>query len=808
VSISLRDDDLDRAAPFGVLCGEDLVVLRQGPSWARLGVSLVGRPLLEVLEIVRPLGVSTIEQIRAHRDSMLLMRLLPEGPRLRFQAVDVEDPAGVLLIGNPIVSSSAELDRLGLSAADFSPVDQTPDLLFLRRGQERSLDDLRTLNAELQRSATELRDANRMLTRAEAQYRRIVELQPLVMYIDTLGEDAVAEFISPQVVEWLGYPVRRWLTEPTFFFSVVVHPEDRERAWSANRAAEADDTSFDEEVRLVRADGHVVWTRAVDTVVEDDDGKRRRFGFMLDITKTKTAEIELRDTMSRLTTLLDHMQSGVLVEDRERRVVMANATLCQMFRSDADPDSLTGLPISAAIAQVVRAEDDPAAFLRRTETLTSRRWPAVNQSLTLSGSRVLEFDFQPITAEGQELGALWMFRDATDRVLYQEALARARDEAIAASDAKSQFLASMSHEIRTPMHGVLATVDLLRTTDLDAEQRELVGVIDSSASNLVSIINDILDLQKVEAGRIDLVTELFALLETARAVVDLLGPQARAKGVELALSIDPEAPARVLGDPVRFRQVLVNLVGNAVKFTETGSVSLALRLVSRRGPESVVEVEVRDTGPGIPPEKAATIFDPFVQAKTSQEGTGLGLAIADRLVGLMGGQIVVESVVGVGSAFRFMLRLVEVAGDAPADEVPEAVAAPVPAVLVVDSSEPRLGHVMRLLQRLGTSGTGVASGEEALSILESAPGTRLVLVSARMPGLDGPATTERIRASRNPAVAKVPVYAMFGGGDDSVLERCRTSGMDGHIGKPVDIGELRRLLDVVLGQGGVPGGTA
>ncbi len=803
MSISLRDDDLDRAAPFGVLCDEDLVVLRQGPSWDRLGLTLVGRPLLESLEIVRPLGVSTIGHMRAHRDSMLLMRVLPEGPRMRFQAVDVADPAGLLLIGNPIVSSSQELERLGLSAADFSPVDQTPDLLFLRRGQERSLDDLRTLNAELQRSATELRDANRMLTRAEAQYRRIVELQPLVMYIDTLGDESIAEFISPQVADWLGYPARRWLSEPAFFFRVVVHPEDRDRAWTANHLSEVDDSPFDEELRLLTADGRVIWTRAVDSVVEDEDGKRRRFGFMLDVTTAKTAELELRDTMSRLTTLLDHMQSGVLVEDRQRRVVMANATLTQMFRSAVDPDELTGLPISAAIAHVVRPEDDPAAFLRRTEDLTTRRWPAVNQSLTLSGSRVLEFDFQPIVSEGQDLGALWMFRDATDRVLYQEALARARDEAIAASDAKSQFLASMSHEIRTPMHGVMATVDLLRTTDLDGEQAELVGVIDTSASNLVTIINDILDLQKVEAGRIDLVSEPYSPADVARAVVDLLGPQARGKGIELGLSSDPDIPARVLGDPVRFRQVLVNLVGNAVKFTASGSVSLSLRLMSRRGPEAVVEVEVHDTGPGIAPEKVATIFDPFVQARSSQEGTGLGLAIAERLVGLMGGQIAVESTLGSGSTFRFVLRLVEVAGgDAEHVVASEPSAVEAPTVVVIESSDARRAHVLRLLQRIDVTGVGVASPTEAVELLAT-PGTRLVLVAARMPGVDGPATTEQIRALRDPLAAKVPVYAMVGGADDDLLERCRNSGMDGHIGKPVDIGELRRLLDVVLGPGAV-----
>ena len=218
---------------------------------------------------------------------------------------------------------------------------------------------------------------------------------------------------------------------------------------------------------------------------------------------------------------------------------------------------------------------------------------------------MLEFDFQPIVSEGQDLGALWMFRDATDRVLYQEALARARDEAIAASDAKSQFLASMSHEIRTPMHGVLATLDLLRTTDLDGEQRELVDVIDSSATNLVSIINDILDLQKVEAGRIDLVDRaVLAVAEAARAVVDLLGPQARAKGIELSPRRSTRRSRRSSSAiPLRLRQVLVNLAGNAVKFTQSGSVSLVVAASSRgAGTESVVEVEVRDTGPGIAAE--------------------------------------------------------------------------------------------------------------------------------------------------------------------------------------------------------------
>jgi signal transduction histidine kinase/CheY-like chemotaxis protein len=511
----------------------------------------------------------------------------------------------------------------------------------------------------------------------------------------------------------------------------------------------------------------------------------------------KTAELELRDTMSRLTTLLAHMQTGVLVEDANRRVVMANDTLCGLFRCADQPDSLVGLPVTAAVRHLMRPDDEPARFVRRTEELVQQRWPATNQSLELGDSRVLEFDFAPIVTDGQDLGALWMFRDATDRVQYQDALARARDEAIAASDAKTQFLASMSHEIRTPMHGVLATVDLLQTTRLDPEQRELVDVVSTSAASLVQIINDILDLSKVEAGRIELGAEAFAPADLLRGVADLLGSQARAKGLALSMYVDPAIPAALVGDPLRLRQVLVNLVGNAVKFTTQGSVALEVRLAQRRASDCVVEFEVRDTGEGIAADRLAAIFDPFVQARAGKEGTGLGLAIAERIVTVMGGQIQVASVLGEGSTFRFRVRLAEPTdgSDDPGADRPE----PEPVVLLVDDSDASRRLALRLLARLGVTAHAVASGQEALDALEAGPTYGLVLMDADMPGLDGPRTTELVRASRDRHVATVPVFAIIGGDDRELLDRCRDSGMDGHVSKPVDITELRRLLDAVLG---------
>jgi len=807
MGVLLEGDDLDRVSPFGVMCDESLTIVRAGPSWRRLTDDFVGRSLFEVFEVVRPAEITSLASLRRHRDSLLLFKLRPTGPRLRFQIIDVTDPAGVMLLGNPVVSSSEELDHLGLSAADFSPIDQTPDLLLLRRGQERSLIDLRSLNAELQESASGLRTANRLLIQAEGQYRRLVELQPLVMYVDRLGANAAAEFISSSVEGWLGYPVVRWLDESATFFLDIVHPDDRERFWAAHLRSERDDSRFDEEFRLVAADGRVVWTRAVDSVVSDDDGARRRIGFMIDITKAKTSELELRDTMSRLTALLAHMQSGVLVEDNTRRVVIANDKLCALFGSQIKPADLIGLPATAAAHHLVLPEDDPVAYLRRTEDLLRRRWPAVNQTITLADSRVLEFDFQPIVSDGEDVGALWMFRDATDRVQYQEALGRARDEAIAASDAKSKFLASMSHEIRTPMHGVLATVELLQMSPLDPEQRELLDIVGSSASTLVAIINDILDLQRVESGRIELSDEPFSLIEVLEGVRGLLSAQATGKGLDFTLVIDPDLPEVVVGDPLRLRQVLINLAGNAVKFTTEGGVTLAARLVQPAAASAVIDFEVRDSGPGIAPEKKAAIFETFVQGGAGVEGTGLGLAISQRLVALMGGRIEVTSVVGEGSSFGFRLRLplgemdsMDGSTRSLGTNTPVGVAAPSRRiVLVVDDSATSRNLVMRQLARLEIGAMAVGSGAEALAILDEGLPIGLLLIDVDMPDLDGPATTVILRGSRDPRAAAVSVVALVSGSNEEQLARCQESGMDGHLSKPVDISELRRVVEEFMG---------
>jgi CheY-like chemotaxis protein len=351
------------------------------------------------------------------------------------------------------------------------------------------------------------------------------------------------------------------------------------------------------------------------------------------------------------------------------------------------------------------------------------------------------------------------------------------------------------------MHGVLATLDLLRTTGLDAEQRELVDVVNSSATQLVSIINDILDLQRVESGRIDLSVEPYSPSDVLQGVVDLLVSQARAKGLELRLVVDPAMPALVTGDPARLRQVLVNLAGNAVKFTASGSVTLLASVAEHRGGAAVVDFEVRDTGQGIPADRLSAIFDPFVQARTGNEGTGLGLAISDRLVSLMGGHIHVSSTVGEGSTFRFQLRLPEISESAsftPDNDADDEPTVDIATVMVVDDSAASRNLVVRQLTRFGVAAVAVESGEEALAVLEQRRSIGLLLLDVDMPELDGPDTCVRLRASDDPRISGVPVIGLVVGDDDEVLERCRASGMDGHLSKPVDLADLRRVVDEML----------
>jgi two-component system sensor histidine kinase/response regulator len=617
-----------------------------------------------------------------------------------------------------------------------------------------------------------------------------------------------------------------------------IHRDDRHQVRAALEATFAGDSSFTWQARVVRPDGEERWFRCLGQVERDASGTPIRLtGVDQDITAQVTADIEIAEYNRRLALLRQVAeaanQSTSLVETLARAAESLTGTPgwepTAVFVRDENDGSL--VPLVLADPDLPwHAEPDAELAARSWDTQELVHVPAPghedSHSLVafpiLHGGGVacvveLVADEAPPDANSRDL--IEQIAAQLGRVAERERsaaeLAEARDQAMEASRLKSEFLATMSHEIRTPMNGVIGLTDLLLRTELDDAQRRLAEALHGAGATLRGIINDILDLSKIEAGKLELELVDFEVRPVIDQTIHLLRGQADEKGLDLQVSVADDVPTYVRGDAGRWAQVLSNLGSNAVKFTDTGSVTVSVTVARSDADGSVLETVVEDTGPGIPADAQLRLFDAFTQADPSTTrrhgGTGLGLTIARQLVDALGGELGLKSETGTGSRFWFTSPFRSATGDAReergASEGVRPADAPVQRILVVEDNQVNQMVAVGLLESAGYAADVAEDGLEAVAAMAGEHGYAAVLMDCRMPRMDGFTATRAIRAQERVGV-RVPIIAMTASALQGERERCLESGMDDFLTKPVDAARLQRVMRAWtaddLGAAGTP----
>lgn len=661
--------------------------------------------------------------------------------------------------------------------------------------------------AARQQAQQSLEESVTALHRARADLQAILDHTPaLVVYWDN---ELTNKFANRAAIDWLG------MTPEAMRGRSMVDLVGRKRFASHQpRLAEVllgRPALFEAEVGM--ADGSV--RQALFSYIPDMDGPEVKgfYGFVSDISALRQAEAGQAAALARLRGVVDAaLDVAIILTDLDGTIELFSLGAERMLGYSADDvvghtsPALLHDPLELA-ARGASADQghpyNPVVQQVRPGGSETQVWTYCRKD----GSRLpVSLTVSAVTgSDGATIGFLGLARDVGPEQRHQHELIAARDAAEAASRTKSDFLANMSHEIRTPMNAVIGMLQLLDLTELDKVQRDYAGKSLAAARSLLTLLNDILDLSRIEADGLTLDVHPFEPAHLAAELSSVLGGLLGDKDLDLLISIDPTLPSQLCGDALRLRQVLINLAGNAIKFTPSGSVSINIGRAEGGG----IAFVVRDTGIGIAPEQIDAIFDPFSQAEASTTrrfgGTGLGLAISQRLVRLMGGQLSVDSTPGAGSVFGFTLPLSPPPpgplNASPADQRDGTRDADDPSlllagmhVLLVDDNALNLQVARELLSMRGARVSVAAGGQAAVQLaLAAGASFDAILMDVQMPDLDGYAACRMIRAGRAPA-SELPILAMTANAMQGDREKSLKAGMDDHLNKPIDLDQVVAAL--------------
>jgi PAS domain S-box-containing protein len=656
---------------------------------------------------------------------------------------------------------------------------------------------------------TSLERAEEALRENEQRWRSLTEALPQLVWSAT--PDGACDYFSAQWTEHTGFAEAdllgwRWLE--------TLHPEDREPTRQFWLGSVAERHPYDVEYRVRRRDGEYRWFKTRGVPIRDGSGTIIKwFGTCTDITDLRKTEEALRQSEERFRGTFENAAVGIAHTDLEGRFLRVNEKLCDIL--DYSREELLTRNI-----QDITCPEDWAADREQFRRLLRGEVPSFSRD-----KRYRRKDGSPVwvavsvslqrDAAGTPLNTISVVRDITHRKSLEMELRQAKEAAEAANRAKDEFLANVSHEIRTPMNAILGMTELALETDLSEDQRQCLKTVKSAANNLLGIINDLLDFAKIEAGKLELDVADFSLRAAVGDTLRALAVRAHTKGLELISHVQPDVPDALIGDAGRLRQVLLNLVGNAIKFTDQGEVvvkvkqlqiadcRLQIEQTNLHSAFCILQFEVRDTGIGIPRDKQKRIFRAFEQEDTSTTrkygGTGLGLTIASQLVALMGGTIRVTSEPGQGSTFAFTVRFDLAPPPPETATLPPPVVLrdpPVLSILVAEDNEFNGQLLDQLLARRGHRVRLVTNGREALALAEEGA-FDLLLLDVHMPEMDGFQVAQAIRDREQAAGSHLPILALTARSRPEDRARCLASGMDDFLAKPIQAANLWAAIDRV-----------
>ena len=661
------------------------------------------------------------------------------------------------------------------------------------------LRELRKRNAHLETADLQRRRAEKEIRDYQALYSSLVEHLP----VQILRKDLEGRFTfaSQSFCQLLGRSSKEILGKTDFDF----YPAELAEKFREDDVKVASTGELFEDVEQNEKDGQITYVQVMKSPVRNASGHVIGVQAVFwDVTHRKQAEADLEQERYLLRTLLDNLPHNIYFKDSASRFIRVNRAMSEYFGLENPDDAIGQTDFDHFREEHARqARLDEERIMNSGEPLVDREeketWPDGTDTW-VSTTKLPLYDQQ-----NQIIGTFGVSRDITEQKLAAQALQKAKEAAESANKAKSDFLANMSHEIRTPLNAIIGMTELVLDSNLNESQREYLRMVIESGDSLLSLINDILDFSKIEAGKLDFDHAVFDLQESLGDTMKSLAYRAHTKGLELACRIHPEVPSLLVGDVGRLRQIIINLVGNAIKFTDMGEVVLDVNVREQRSDMVQLQLSVRDTGVGIPPEKLATIFQAFEQADTSTTrrfgGTGLGLAISMRLVEYMGGEIWADSTLGEGSNFQFTAWIELASGDDIQPLQPRPVIVSGTRVLVVDDNATNRIILEEMLVNWGMKPTAVADVPTAMGLLResfrSGNPFGLVLTDANMPDYDGFSLADQVKQDNE--LSSTVIMMLTSGDRPGDISRCDELGISAYLLKPIKQSELFDAIVMALG---------